>query len=257
MPCWRWRTETTLYAGHSPSYSRDALGHSINSYAADHGVYQTVQAADKYLSGVTDRLAKRMAGEGVIARLFHQCFGAAGLLMGGHHGLQRQYVVRRRQRRFATGDFSCGGGGESEFCGAAAVVVTSQEFATAHGLRPLVRIVASATAGTEPGDLFIAPVIAIQKVLDRARVSPSDIDLFEINEAFAVQMLACLRRLGLSSEITNINGGAIAMGHPLGASGARVLATLIHAMIRRQARFGVAALCLGGGNAVAMLVERV
>ncbi len=140
--------------------------------------------------------------------------------------------------------------------GAAAVVVASQEFATAHGLPPLVRIVASATAGTEPGDLFIAPVIAIQKVLDRARVSLSDIDLFEINEAFAVQMLACLRRLGLSSEKTNVNGGAIALGHPLGASGARVLATLIHAMIRRQARFGVAALCLGGGNAVAMLVER-
>ena len=141
--------------------------------------------------------------------------------------------------------------------GAAAVVVTSQEFATAQGLSPLVRIVASATSGTEPGDLFIAPVIAIQKVLERAGVSLSDVDLFEINEAFAVQMLACMRRLDLSPEKTNINGGAIALGHPLGASGARVLTTLIHALIRREARYGVAALCLGGGNAVAMLVERV
>ncbi len=141
--------------------------------------------------------------------------------------------------------------------GAAAVVVTSEEFANAQGLHPLARIVASATAGTEPGDLFIAPVIAIQKVIAQAKVSLSDIDLFEINEAFAVQMLACIRRLGLSSENTNVNGGAIALGHPLGASGARVLTTLIHTLVQRQARFGVVALCLGGGNAVAMLVERV
>ena len=140
--------------------------------------------------------------------------------------------------------------------GAAAVVVTSREFATTHGLKPLARILASATAGTEPDDLFVAPVIAIQKVLERAGLSLSDIDLFEINEAFAVQMLACLRRLDLSAEKTNVNGGAIALGHPLGASGARVLVTLLHAMNQRNARFGLAALCLGGGNAVAMLVER-
>ena len=141
--------------------------------------------------------------------------------------------------------------------GAAAVVVTSREFATTHGLKPLARILASATAGTEPDDLFVAPVIAIQKVLERAGLSLSDIDLFEINEAFAVQMLACLRRLDLAAEQTNVNGGAIALGHPLGASGARVLVTLLHAMNQRQARLGLAALCLGGGNAVAMLVEHI
>ncbi len=141
--------------------------------------------------------------------------------------------------------------------GAAAVIVASSEFATSRGLKPLARIVASATSGTEPGDLFIAPVLAIQKLLTRAHVSIGDVDLFEINEAFAAQMLACLRRLDLSPEKTNVSGGAIALGHPLGASGARVTATLIHALIRQQRQFGVAALCLGGGNAVAMLFERV
>ena len=141
--------------------------------------------------------------------------------------------------------------------GAAAVIVASSEFVTSRGLKPLARIVASATSGTEPGDLFIAPVLAIQKLLARAQVSLADVDLFEINEAFAAQMLACLRRLDLSPEKCNVFGGAIALGHPLGASGARVTATLIHALIRQQSRLGVAALCLGGGNAVAMLIERV
>ena len=141
--------------------------------------------------------------------------------------------------------------------GAAAVIVASQEFAQRHGLKPLARVVASATAGTEPGDLFVAPVLAIQKLLDRAHVALDDVDLFEINEAFAAQMLACLRRLDLSPEKTNVNGGAIALGHPLGASGARVTATLIHALLRRQRRLGITALCLGGGNAVAVLFERV
>ena len=136
------------------------------------------------------------------------------------------------------------------------MIVASQAFAWTHGLKPLARVVASATAGTEPGDLFVAPVLAIQKVLDRAHVALGDVDLFEINEAFAAQMLACLRRLDLSPEKTNVNGGAIALGHPLGASGARVAATLIHALLGRQRRLGVAALCLGGGNAVAALFER-
>ena len=141
--------------------------------------------------------------------------------------------------------------------GAAAVVVASTQFANRHELQPLARIVVSATVGTEPGDLFVAPVAAIQKVLARAQLTLGEIDLFEINEAFAAQMLACLQRLELSPEKVNVNGGAIALGHPLGASGARVTATLIHALHARQLRRGIAALCLGGGNAVATLFERV
>jgi acetyl-CoA C-acetyltransferase len=140
--------------------------------------------------------------------------------------------------------------------GAAAVVVGSESAAAQLGRRPLARIVAAATSGTEPQDLFIAPVEVIRRVVAKARCSLDDIDLFEINEAFAVQMLACIRQLDLPAERVNVHGGAIALGHPIGASGARVLVTLLSALERHGGRRGVAALCLGGGNAVAMLVER-
>ena len=141
--------------------------------------------------------------------------------------------------------------------GAAAVVVASRVFQEAHGLTPLARIVSYATAGTEPGDLFVAPVAAITKALHHAGVAINDVDLFEINEAFAAQMLACVRRLRLPLEKVNVHGGAIALGHPLGASGARVATTLLHALRQRHQRWGVAALCLGGGNAVACVFESV
>lgn len=139
--------------------------------------------------------------------------------------------------------------------GAAAVVVTSLENAEKLGRKPLARIVGYATAGGEPRDLFIAPAFAIVKVLEKTGLTVGDIDLFEINEAFASQMLATMKRSGVPHDRTNIHGGAIALGHPIGASGARVLVTLLHAMKRNSAKRGLAALCLGGGNAVAMVVE--
>ena len=141
--------------------------------------------------------------------------------------------------------------------GASAVIVASGEVAERLGRKPLARIVASATAGGPPEDLFTAPVAAIRRVLERAGRSLVDVDLFEINEAFAVQMLACILQLDLPTDRVNVHGGAIALGHPIGASGARVLTTLLCALEQRQLRTGIAALCLGGGNAVAVLVERV
>jgi acetyl-CoA C-acetyltransferase len=140
--------------------------------------------------------------------------------------------------------------------GAAAVLVASPRLAERLGRKPLARIVAAATSGGEPEDLFIAPVNAIKMALDRAGVNLNQIDRVELNEAFAVQMLACARRLGLALDRVNVNGGAIALGHPIGASGARVLVTLLHALQRCGGRYGLASLCLGGGNAVAMVVER-
>ena len=110
---------------------------------------------------------------------------------------------------------------------------------------------------TLPDDPFIAPVQAVRSVLEKAGLRLGDIDLFELNEAFAAQMLACGKELGLDESRVNVNGGAIALGHPIGASGARVLVTLLYAMEARGARRGLAALCLGGGNAVAMVVERL
>ena len=140
--------------------------------------------------------------------------------------------------------------------GAAALVVASASRARALGLRPLVRIHAQATSGVDPQWVMLAPVSGVQKLWAKAGWSNDDVDLYELNEAFAVQALGVTRELGLSLDKVNVNGGAVAIGHPIGASGARVLVTLIHEMIRRNARRGVAALCLGGGNSVALAVER-
>lgn len=140
--------------------------------------------------------------------------------------------------------------------GAAALVVTSEEVARRLGRKPLARIVAQATSGVEPKLVMMAPVTAIQKTLERAGWKLADVDLIELNEAFSVQAIAITRELGIDPARLNVNGGAVALGHPIGASGARILVTLLHEMKRRDARRGLAALCLGGGNAVAMAVER-
>jgi acetyl-CoA C-acetyltransferase len=140
--------------------------------------------------------------------------------------------------------------------GAAALVVASARAAERLGTKPLARVVAYATSGIAPKDIFLAPVAAVRQVLERAGLGVSDIDLFELNEAFAAQMLACGGELKLDEAKVNVHGGAIALGHPIGASGARVLVTLLYALEQRGLRRGLAALCLGGGNAVAMVVER-
>lgn len=141
--------------------------------------------------------------------------------------------------------------------GAAAVVVASSRAVDGIGMKPLARIVAYSTSGVHPKDIFIAPVPAVRQVLEKAQLSLGDIDLWELNEAFAAQMLACGNELGLDEAKVNVNGGGVALGHPIGASGARVLVTLVHALHARNLRYGLASLCLGGGNAVAMIVERV
>jgi acetyl-CoA C-acetyltransferase len=140
--------------------------------------------------------------------------------------------------------------------GAAAVVVTSATRAKELGVQPIVRIVAQATSGVEPKWVMMAPVDAVRKIWEKTGWKNGDVDLYELNEAFSVQALGVTRELGLDLNKVNVNGGAVAIGHPIGASGARVLVTLIYEMARRNAKRGIAALCLGGGNAVAMAVER-
>ena len=141
--------------------------------------------------------------------------------------------------------------------GAAAVVVTSAQRAKELGATPMVRIVAQATSGVEPQWVMMAPVGAVRKIWEKTGWKNDDVDLYELNEAFSVQALGVMRELGLDPNKVNVNGGAVAIGHPIGASGARVLVTLIYEMARRNAKRGIAALCLGGGNAVAMAVERL
>jgi acetyl-CoA C-acetyltransferase len=139
--------------------------------------------------------------------------------------------------------------------GAAALIVGDERAASAGS--PMARIVASATSGVPPKEIFIAPVTAMEKALAKAKLKVNDIDLFELNEAFASQCLACTRPLKIHPAKPPISGGAIALGHPIGASGARVLVTLLYNMKRLSLKRGMAALCLGGGNAVALIVERI
>jgi acetyl-CoA C-acetyltransferase len=139
---------------------------------------------------------------------------------------------------------------------AAAVVVMSAARAASLGLKPLATIRAQATSGIAPKWVMMAPVLGVQKVLAKAGWSSDSVDLFELNEAFSVQALAIMCELSLTPDRVNVNGGSVAIGHPIGASGARILVTLIHEMIRRDVHRGVAALCLGGGNSVALAIDR-
>ncbi|MBP1770891.1 MAG: acetyl-CoA acetyltransferase [Holophagaceae bacterium] len=141
--------------------------------------------------------------------------------------------------------------------GAALALVSTEAYAKAHGLPIQARILGTATAGLAPEWVLMAPVEAIRKLLSEIGWATGDVDLWEINEAFAVQLVATMNELKLSADRINVHGGAVALGHPIGASGARVMATLLHALERQGKQRGVAALCLGGGNAIAMAVERV
>jgi acetyl-CoA C-acetyltransferase len=166
-------------------------------------------------------------------------------------------VLGRLKPAFREGGAVTAGNASMLSDGAAAVVVGSARAAERLGVKPLARVVAYATSGVAPRDIFLAPVFAVRQVLDRAGLGLKDMDLFELNEAFAAQMLACGNELKLDEGRVNVNGGAIALGHPIGASGARVLVTLLYALEQRGGKRGLASLCLGGGNAVAMVVERV
>jgi acetyl-CoA C-acetyltransferase len=140
--------------------------------------------------------------------------------------------------------------------GAGAVVVTSAEYAKKKGITPLARIVAHSTAAREPEWFTIAPVDALKKLFEKTKTTPADIDLFEINEAFAVVTIAANTEFKLDTSKVNVKGGAVALGHPIGASGARIFVTLLYAMKQRNAKRGLATLCIGGGEAVALMVER-
>jgi acetyl-CoA C-acetyltransferase len=141
--------------------------------------------------------------------------------------------------------------------GAAALVLTTAEEAERRGLHPRARLIAQASAAQEPEWFTTAPIVAIRRVLERAGLATADVDLWEINEAFAVVALASIRELGLDPARVNVHGGAVALGHPIGASGARIVVTLLHALERRGLRRGCAAICIGGGEATAVLVERL
>jgi len=141
--------------------------------------------------------------------------------------------------------------------GASALLVMSREKADELGLKPLAKYIVSATAGLEPSIMGMGPVYAVQKALKRAKLSVGDMDLIELNEAFAAQSLGCIQELGLDQSRVNVNGGAIAFGHPLGASGARILTTLLYEMKKRDSRYGLATMCVGVGQGIATIIENI
>jgi len=165
-------------------------------------------------------------------------------------------LARLKPAFHATGTVTAGNTSQTSD-GAAAVLVTSAEFAKARGLQPLARFVSYATAGVEPERFGIGPVPAIRKALKSAGLTLDDMDLVELNEAFAAQVLACLRELPIDPDRLNVNGGAIALGHPLGCTGAKLTATLLYEMQRRKSRYGLVTMCVGGGMGAAGVFERL
>jgi acetyl-CoA acetyltransferase family protein len=141
--------------------------------------------------------------------------------------------------------------------GAAATLVVEADHARELGLRPLARVVSTAVAGVDPAIMGVGPVPATRKALARAGIGVDDLDLVELNEAFAAQSVVCMDELGLDPEKVNVNGGAIALGHPLGASGARLVTMLVHELRRRGGRYGLATMCIGVGQGIATVVERI
>jgi 3-oxoadipyl-CoA thiolase len=165
--------------------------------------------------------------------------------------------LRQMKPAFASGGTVTAGSASGINDGASAVLVMSAEAAKDAGARPFARVVSSAVAGVSPEVMGLGPIPATRLALARAGLTMADIDLIELNEAFASQAIACMRELGADAARVNVNGGAIALGHPLGASGARIVTTLVHELRRRGARYGLATMCIGVGQGIAMIVERV
>ena len=175
---------------------------------------------------------------------------------GPRRDTSAEALAKLRPAFHAAGTVTAGNSSQTSD-GAAAVVLTSASFAKEHGLTPMGRFVAFATAGVEPERFGIGPVPAIRKVLRMAGLSLDQMDLIELNEAFAAQVLACLRELPIDPDRLNVNGGAIALGHPLGCTGAKLTTTILHEMRRRQARYGLVTMCVGGGMGAAGIFERM
>lgn len=198
--------------------------------------------------------AGRFAGEIVLVQ------ATGGPLLTVDEGPRRdtslEALAALRPAFHANGTVTAGNSSQTSD-GAAAVIVMDEEHAKALGLRPLARLLGYATAGVEPERFGIGPVPAVRKLLSRLSLRLEDIDLIELNEAFAAQVLACLRELPIDRARLNVNGGAIALGHPLGCSGARLTTTLLHEMRRRNARLGLVTLCVGGGMGAAALFENL
>jgi acetyl-CoA acyltransferase 2 len=253
IPLGEGRLEDSLWSALTDTYCHLNMAETAENLASRYGV--TREEADEF--AYQSQMRTKSAQES--GRLSQEIVPILGLLDGDEHprpsttraGLAALQPVFRKDGIVTAGNAS----GISD--GAAAVVLSTSEKARERGIQPLARIVSWGIAGCQPDIMGIGPVPAIRTALDRAGLALSEIDLIEVNEAFACQYLAVEKELGLDRKKVNVNGGAIAIGHPLGATGTRITTTLIYELKRRNARYGLGSACIGGGQGIALLLERV
>ncbi|MDQ4027477.1 MAG: 3-oxoadipyl-CoA thiolase [Actinomycetota bacterium] len=242
-------------------YGTDAMGETAENVAVEYGVSRVDQdafALESHRRAVAARDEGRFKDE-IVPVEVPQRKGDA-LVVDSDEPPRPDTSLEKLSRlkpAFAAEGSVTAGNASGVNDGASAVLLASEEVTRTLDWRPMARIVGTAVAGVEPRVMGIGPVEATRKVLDRTGLSISDLDLVELNEAFAAQSIACIRELRLDPDIVNVNGGAIALGHPLGCSGARILTTLVHEMVRREARYGLATMCIGVGQGIATIVERI
>ena len=240
-------------------HSTESMGETAENVAERHGVSredQDAYALESHRRAIAASEAGRLDGELVTVDV-PQPKGPPLTVHadeGPRHDTSAERLARLRPA-FRDGGTVTAGNSSQISDGAACLVMTTEEHAQELGGAPLARVVASASAGVDPALMGVGPVPAVRKALERARLSIEDVDLVELNEAFAAQVLACSRELGVPHERLNVNGGAIALGHPLGCSGARLIGTLAWELRRRGARYGVATLCVGVGQGLATVIE--
>ncbi len=255
--------DAMIHDGLWEAYKGYHMGVAAEMIAAKYGITREQQdafAAESHRRAAAATAAGEFRDEIVGVEIPAARKGEAPRIFDKDEGIRPETTVEilgRLKPAFQEGGTVTAGNAPGVSDGAAALVVTSADLARERGLKPLAVIRAQATAGREPEWFGLAPIDAVRKVAGKAGWTLDSVDLFELNEAFSVQALAVNQELGLDPARVNIHGGSVALGHPIGASGARVLVTLLYAMEQRDARRGIAALCLGGGNAVGLAVERV
>ena len=241
-------------------YSTEAMGETAENVAERYGVSREDQdafALRSHQRAVAANEEGRFASQ-MVAVEAPSANGRETALVEDDEGPRPDTTLERLGRlrpAFREGGTVTAGNASTLNDGAACVVLASEQLANELGAEPLARVVASGVAGVDPAYMGIGPIPAIRRALDAAGLELGQIDLIEINEAFAAQVLACARELGIDEQRLNVNGGAIALGHPLGCSGARLVTTLAHELRRRNARYGIAALCVGVGQGVATVIE--
>ena len=251
LPLGEGKMEDSLWSALSDSYCKLNMAETAENLARRYGI--TREQADDF--AYQSQMRAKAAQES--GRLTEEIAPIAGVLNGDEH--PRPNTTRaglaELKPAFQKDGVVTAGNASGITDGAASVVLTTAETANRRGLKPLARIVAWGVAGCDPEIMGIGPVPAVKVALERAGLALDQIDLFEINEAFACQYLAVEKELGLDRNKVNVNGGAIAIGHPLGATGARLTATLIHELQRRSARYGAGSACIGGGQGIALIIE--